>query len=84
MVYGLVQVAVAFFFIYRARAYVRPIVTYLAREEQLPHQLHLQRRSQTETTFIQRTSHVALWLSRSAVFMIVNSTWLVLTAVLTA
>ena len=72
------QTGVALFFFYRARAYLRPIVTYLAREEQLARQLRLQRRSQTETAFIQRTTHLAQWLSRSAAFMIINSTWIVL------
>ena len=79
-----VQIVVALIYLYRVRAYLRPIVTYLAREEQLARQLRLQRRSQTETTFIQRTTHLALWMSRSAAFMILNSTWIVLIAVLTA
>ena len=81
--YGLVQLTVALGFLYQARAYLRPIVIYLARqkqqdEEQRPPQQRQQRGIPQSPNHIQRTTHLVLWMSRSVAFMILNSLWIVL------
>ena len=85
----MVQFLIALYFLYRARAYLEPILAFLAQEEQLSEEQlgwlerqHRRRMRRDPTAAPQhrpgdRTEHLVKWISRSAAFMIANSLCLV-------
>ena len=85
----MVQFLIALYFLYRARAYLEPILAFLAREEQLSEEQlrwlerqHRRRMRRDPAAAPQhrpgdRTEHLVKWISRSAAFMIANSLCLV-------